>query len=61
MIDHKIPTHVAIIMDGNGRWAEKKLYPRTLGHKSALKKCTFYHSMRCQKKNSNINSLCIWT
>lgn len=37
MIDHKIPTHVAIIMDGNGRWAEKKLYPRTLGHKSALK------------------------
>jgi undecaprenyl diphosphate synthase len=27
-----IPNHVAIIMDGNGRWAEKKHLPRVLGH-----------------------------
>lgn len=61
MIDHKIPTHVAIIMDGNGRWAEKKLYPRTLGHKSALKNVRSTIQCAVKKKNSNINSLCIWT
>ena len=27
-----IPNHVAIIMDGNGRWAEKKGMPRSAGH-----------------------------
>lgn len=30
----KIPTHVGIIMDGNGRWAKKRLLPRSLGHKA---------------------------
>lgn len=29
----KIPKHVAIIMDGNGRWAKSKGMPRTFGHK----------------------------
>ena len=28
-----LPTHVAIIMDGNGRWAKKRGLPRTAGHK----------------------------
>ena len=28
-----IPTHVGIIMDGNGRWAQKRGLPRTAGHK----------------------------
>lgn len=28
-----IPNHVAIIMDGNGRWAQKRGYPRNLGHR----------------------------
>ena len=27
-----IPAHIAIIMDGNGRWAKKRLLPRTAGH-----------------------------
>lgn len=30
---NKIPQHVAIIMDGNGRWAKKRGLPRSLGHK----------------------------
>ena len=30
--DLKIPQHVAIIMDGNGRWAKKRHMPRTFGH-----------------------------
>mgnify|MGYP003347315137 CR=1 FL=1 len=29
----KIPEHIAIIMDGNGRWATKKGMPRSYGHK----------------------------
>ena len=28
----QIPCHIAIIMDGNGRWAKKRLLPRTAGH-----------------------------
>ena len=32
----KLPKHVAIIMDGNGRWATKKGLPRTYGHKKGV-------------------------
>ncbi len=32
----KIPRHVAIIMDGNGRWARKRLLPRVAGHRVGL-------------------------
>lgn len=32
MSEIKIPEHVAIIMDGNGRWAKKRLLPRNAGH-----------------------------
>lgn len=32
----KIPRHVAIIMDGNGRWARKRFLPRTAGHKKGV-------------------------
>lgn len=32
MNDKKIPTHVAIILDGNGRWAKKYGQPRSFGH-----------------------------
>ena len=32
-----IPEHVAVIMDGNGRWAKKRLMPRTYGHSAGAK------------------------
>jgi undecaprenyl diphosphate synthase len=32
----KLPRHVAIIMDGNGRWAEKRGLPRAIGHKEGV-------------------------
>ncbi len=32
-----IPTHVAVIMDGNGRWAEARALPRHAGHRSGVK------------------------
>lgn len=34
---HPIPTHVAIVMDGNGRWAKKRFLPRTAGHQAGRK------------------------
>lgn len=33
----KVPLHVAITMDGNGRWATQKKLPRTSGHSQGLK------------------------
>ena len=30
-----LPRHVAIIMDGNGRWAKKRGMPRSFGHRLA--------------------------
>lgn len=32
-----MPRHIAIVMDGNGRWAQKKNRPRTFGHQAGLK------------------------
>ena len=39
MIDNKnhLPNHLAIIMDGNGRWAEQKGKKRIFGHKNGIK------------------------
>lgn len=35
-LDLKIPKHIAIIMDGNGRWAQKQGKTRVVGHKSGV-------------------------
>ena len=32
----KLPSHIAIIMDGNGRWAQKRGNQRIFGHKNAI-------------------------
>ena len=32
-----VPRHIAIIMDGNGRWARERLMPRTFGHRNGMK------------------------
>ena len=37
--DHNkiVPQHVAVVMDGNGRWAKNRFLPRTAGHKAGVK------------------------
>lgn len=38
----QVPHHIAIVMDGNGRWASKRFLPRVAGHKQgvdALRRC----------------------
>ena len=34
---NNIPAHIAFIMDGNGRWAKKRMMPRTYGHNEGTK------------------------
>jgi undecaprenyl diphosphate synthase len=34
---HNVPKHVAIIMDGNGRWAKQRAMPRVAGHRAGMK------------------------
>lgn len=36
LIKERMPEHVAIIMDGNGRWAKKKGVPRLAGHRAGM-------------------------
>jgi undecaprenyl diphosphate synthase len=33
----RLPRHIAIIMDGNGRWAKARGYPRVLGHRAGVR------------------------
>lgn len=35
--NNALPRHIAIIMDGNGRWAKKRFQPRTMGHQAGVK------------------------
>lgn len=37
VLDHKLPQHIVIVMDGNGRWAEQRGLPRIEGHKAGVK------------------------
>jgi len=32
----RLPRHVAVIMDGNGRWAKRRMQPRALGHRAGV-------------------------
>lgn len=44
------PKHIAIVMDGNGRWAKKRLMPRIAGHKRGLESVRTVIT-QCQKLN----------
>ena len=43
--EDKLPKHIAIIMDGNGRWAEKRLLNRIAGHRVGIKRAK--EAIRC--------------
>lgn len=48
--------HLAVIMDGNGRWAKKRLLPRTLGHKEGCKRIVEIFDL-CQKYGIKVFTL----
>lgn len=35
--EESVPRHVAVIMDGNGRWAKQRLQPRAMGHRAGVR------------------------
>ena len=45
-----MPKHIAVIMDGNGRWAKKKLLPRLVGHNKGLE--SVKKTIECCIKNN---------
>lgn len=53
MTDQHVPHHIAIVMDGNGRWANKRFLPRIAGHKQgvdSLKRC----AKACDKRGVRV-------
>ena len=45
-----LPRHIAVIMDGNGRWARKRLLPRVAGHQQGLESVRAIVSACVKKK-----------
>ena len=52
-----IPAHVALILDGNGRWAKKRGLPRTFGHKEGCVTVEKNSRDRCQNGHQISDSL----
>lgn len=46
-----VPRHVAIIMDGNNRWAKKRFMPGVAGHKAGSTLCV--RSSRCAPRQGS--------
>ena len=49
MNPNKVPQHVAMIMDGNGRWAKKRWMPRNFGHREGAKNIRTIAALASQK------------
>jgi undecaprenyl diphosphate synthase len=48
-----LPQHLAIIMDGNGRWAKQKGFLRTIGHENGTKSVRDRKSTRLNSSHSH--------
>ena len=55
MRDPRYPAHVAIIMDGNGRWATRRSLPRTEGHRQGLAAAKRIVAAACELGISNLS------
>jgi undecaprenyl diphosphate synthase len=53
----KIPNHIAIILDGNGRWAKKRHMPRTYGHQRGVENIK---TIAIAASNLGINALSVY-
>ncbi len=54
-----IPQHIAIIMDGNGRWAQNRRLPRVAGHKEGMETVKRSRNM-LHTLCESIDSLCVF-
>ena len=55
----QLPGHVAIIMDGNGRWAQRRGRPRMLGHRAGLKSVRIIVEEACQLGLQQLSLYCL--
>ena len=53
---NSIPNHLAIIMDGNGRWAKKRMMPRVYGHRKGVERLKEI-VMRCHQLKIKVLSV----
>ena len=59
-MEKQIPNHIAIIMDGNGRWAKSRFLPRTAGHKAgveAIKEEDFQELLDIKREQQHLEKL----
>ena len=52
-----VPKHIAIIMDGNGRWAKARGYPRFYGH---VRGSSRVHAIVREAKNQGVKALTLY-
>ena len=55
----QLPAHVAIIMDGNGRWAQRRGRPRMFGHRAGLKSVRAVVEEACQLGLAQLSLYCL--
>ena len=48
--EKRIPTHVALIVDGNRRWARSRHLPASLGHKAGFDRLTEIGRASCRER-----------
>jgi len=57
-LPNPLPAHIAIIMDGNGRWAQKRNLPRSVGHKKGVNRAK--EIVEFSAENSTIEYLTLY-
>ena len=55
-----LPEHIGIIMDGNGRWAQKRGLPRSAGHKQGARTFREIVQVLPEHRNPVSDSLCLF-
>ena len=57
---NNIPNHIAIIMDGNGRWAKEQNLPRSMGHKAGVETIRRIVKEATRLRSKIFNFICIF-
>ena len=56
----EVPKHIGIIMDGNGRWAKKRMQPRVFGHKAGMEALQEVTIAAKKYGGSGLDGLCLF-
>ena len=56
----EVPKHIGIIMDGNGRWAKKRMQPRVFGHKAGMEALQEVTIAAKNMGGSGLDGLCLF-